>query len=257
MVNVNANSQLKNLWVVGALLAYEPKANNFYEARVPGRVFKGWSDWFIDLWAQSNRAKKYYIYTEAFYVARSFFKSKRYLFDFKQNFRFSPKFSIGQETNLQPQTDNVGFATLDGNDIIFGRRDVSTVENTFNVKYSFNDRMVFTAIGRHYWSEVNYKEYFTLQQDGSLGKNNTFTRNANQNYNIITVDAVYTWQFAPGSFINLVWKKNATTFDDITTSGYLKKFDQTISDPQNNKFSVKVIYFLDYLKIKDWNKKKG
>jgi hypothetical protein len=257
MVNVNANSQLKNLWVVGGLLAYEPKANNFYEARVPGRVFKGWSDWFIDLWAQSNRAKKYYIYSEAFYVDRNFFYSKRYSFDFRQNFRFSPKFSIGQETNVQPQTDNVGFATIDGNDIIFGRRDVSTVENTFNVKYSFNDRMVLTAIGRHYWSEVNYKEYFTLEQDGSITKNTTFSGNANQNYNIITVDAVYTWQFAPGSFINLVWKKNATTFDGITSSGYFKNLDHTISAPQNNNFSVKIIYFLDYLKIKDLGKKKG
>jgi hypothetical protein len=256
MVNVNANSQLKNLWVVGALLAYEPKVNNFYEARVPGRVFKGWSDWFIDLWAQSNRAKKYYIYSEAFYVDRNFFNSKRYSFNFRQNFRFSPKISIGQETTLQPKTDNVGFATIDGDVIIFGRRDVSTVENTFNVKYSFNDRMVFTTIARHYWSEVNYKEYFTLQQDGRLAKNTTFTGNANQNYNIITVDAVYTWQFAPGSFINLVWKNNASTFDGITSSGYFKNLDHTISAPQNNNFSIKIIYFLDYLKIKDWGKKK-
>ncbi|MEP6713790.1 MAG: DUF5916 domain-containing protein [Ferruginibacter sp.] len=254
--NVNANGQLKNLWQAGGLFAYEPTVNNFYEARIPGRLFKGWSDWFTDGWIQTNNAKKYYVYAEASFVSRSFFKSKRYLFDFKQTFRFSPKFSIGQETNLQPQTNNVGFADFEGNDIIFGRRDVSTVENTFNIKYSFNDRMIFTTIARHYWSKVNYKEYFTLQPDGSLGKNTGFAGNADQNYNSFTVDAVYTWQFAPGSFINVVWKNNATTFDGITTLGYFKNFDHTITSPQNNNFSIKVIYFLDYLRIKDWGRKK-
>ncbi len=254
-INLNANGQLKNLWQAGGLVAYEPPVNNFYEARVPGRVFKGWGDWFTDEWVQTNNAKKYFIYAEAVFVSRSFFKSKRYLFDFKQNFRFSPKFSLGQETNLQPQTNNAGFAAFDGSDVIFGRRDVSTVENTFNVKYSFNDRMVFTAIVRHYWSKVAYKEYYTLTPDGRLGKNTTFSGNADQNYNTFTVDAVYTWQFAPGSFINVVWKNNATTLDGTTTSGYFKNFDHTISSPQNNNFSVKIIYFLDYLHIKDWRKK--
>ena len=251
-VNVNVNGQLKNLWQAGGLIAYEPANNNFYEARVPGRVFKAWSDWFTDEWVQTNIAKNYSVYGEAAYVSRSFFKSKRYLFNVKQNFRFSPKFSVGQTIDLEPQTNNVGYATLNGNDIIFGRRDVSTVENTASIKYNFNNMMGFTLLVRHYWSKVVYKEYFLLAQDGSLGKNTTFTGDADQNYNTFTVNAEYTWQFEPGSFINIVWKNNATTLNETANLGYFKNFDQTIAAPQNNNFSIKVIYFFDYLRIKNW-----
>ena len=253
--NANVNGQLKNLWYAGSSLGYEPTTYNFYEARVPSRVFKGWSDWFVNAWFQTNGSKKYSVYSQLLYVSRSLFKSKRYQFSFQQTFRFSPKFSIGGLTNLEPQTNNTGFAAFSGNDIIFGRRNISTVENSLNFKYSFNDRMIFTIRIRHYWSKVNYKEYFTLQKDGSLGNNSVFNGNADQNYNSFTVDAVYTWQFAPGSFINMVWKNNATTLDGIAKYGYFKNFDNTFASPQNNNFSVKIIYFLDYLNIKNRKRK--
>lgn len=255
MVNFNANGQLKNLWQMGGILAYEPPTNNFYEARVPGRVFRGWADWFTDEWIQSNNAKKYSIYAEVLYVARNFYHSRRYLFNFKQTYRFSKKFSVTQTTDLEPQTNNVGFAAINGPDVIFGLRDLSTVENTCFIKYSFNDRMVFTTRIRHYWSKVSYKKYLTLLQDGTLGDNSTYTGNADQNYNTFTVDADYTWQFAPGSFLNLVWKNNATTLDGIANYGYFKNFNNTIASPQNNNLSIKIIYFLDYLDIKKWKSK--
>ena len=255
-VNVNANGQLKNLWHIGSLIGFEPEANNFYEPRVPGRVFRGWSDWFIDEWVQTNTSKKYWVYSELLFISRSFFNSKRYSLSLNQNYRFSPKFSVSYSLSLQPQTDNVGFADFEGNDIIFGRRDVQTVENILGFKYSFNDKMGFTIRARHYWSEVDYKQYFTLLPDGGLQNNTSYTGNANQNYNVFTVDAVYTWQFAPGSFMNLVWKNNATTFDQATDKRYFKNFDNTLSSDQNNNLSIKIIYFLDYLDFKKWRKKR-
>jgi hypothetical protein len=253
-INVNVNGQLHNLLQFSLDLGYEPSTNNFYEARSPGRVFKGWSDWFINGSLQTNNAKKYSIFSQWLYVSRSFFNSKRYMLTFQQRFRFSPKFSLTLSTDLEPQTNNVGYASISGNDIIFGRRNVRTIENILNVKYSFNDRMVFTTKVRHYWSKVAYKEYFTLLQDGSLQKNTGFNGNANENYNTFTIDAVYTWQFAPGSFINVVWKNNTTTFDTNINDGYFKNFDNTIASTQNNNFSIKVIYFLDYLQLKKGRK---
>ena len=248
--NINVNGQLKNLWQTGTTVGYEPESNNFYESRVQGRVFKGWSDWFVDGWVQTNSAKKYSAYSEVQFVSRSFFNSKKYLFNLRQTFRFSPKFSIAQTTYLEPQVNNTGFATQSENDIIFGRRNISTIENTLNFKYSLNARMFITTKVRHYWSNVNYKEYFILAQDGSLQKNAAFNGNASENYNTFTVDALYTWEFAPGSFINMVWKNNATTCNEEISNGYFKNFDKTLASPQNNNFSIKIIYFLDYLELK-------
>jgi Domain of unknown function (DUF5916) len=255
--NINVNGQLKNLWYAGILVGFEPKYNDFNEPRVDGRVFKGWSDYFVDGWFQTSNAKKYNVYSELLYIARSLFYSKRYLLNFNQRYRFSNKFSVSHGLTLEPQTNNVGFATIDTttNDIIFGRRDRTTVDNTLSFKYNFNDKMGLTVRARHYWSRADYKELFTLLQNGELQKNNTFTGNVDQNYNVFTVDAVYTWEFAPGSFINIVWKNFTEDNTGRIDDGYLKNFNHNISAPQNNNFSFKVLYFLDYLQLKNHKKK--
>ncbi len=253
--NANINGQLKNLWYVGALIGYEPHYNDFYEAREDGRVFKGWSDYFLDAWFQTNNAKKYNLYSELLYVKRTLFNSEKYQFNFNHRYRFSKKLSVNYGLTLSPQNNNTGFAARDGSDIIFGKRDIKNVENSMNIKYSFNDKMNLTARIRHYWSKVDYKEFFTLLQDGHLEKNSTFNENVNQNINFFNVDATFTWQFAPGSFINLVWKNAAFDYNQVVNDGYLKNFNNTMKADDNNNISFKIIYFLDYLQLKTHKKK--
>jgi hypothetical protein len=38
--------------------------------------------------------------------------------------------------------------------------------------------------------------------------------------------------------------------DEYSRNTYFKNFDHTISAPQNNNFSIKVIYYLDYVDFK-------
>jgi hypothetical protein len=118
------------------------------------------------------------------------------------------------------------------------------------LKYNFNDKMGINARIRHYWSKVDYKEYFTLLDNGRLQKNTTFNGNENQNVNFFNIDMTYTWQFAPGSFLNIVWKNAVVDFRDQLERSYFKNFTNTIEADQNNNFSLKVIYFLDYLNLK-------
>ncbi len=253
--NVNSNGQMKNLWYVGILLGYEPKNNDFNEPRSEGRVFKGWASSFIDVWFETNQAKKYAIYSELLFVKRTLFDSKRYEINFSQRFRFNDKFSIRHSLELEPQTNNAGFAAFSGSDIIFGRRDRNTIENTLSFKYNFNSKMGLNTRVRHYWSKVAYKEFFTLLMNGELEKNPAFTENKNQNVNFFNIDMTYTWQFAPGSFINIVWKNSAFDFKDLVEKSYFKNFSNTMEAAQNNNLSLKVIYFLDYLDFKKWKKK--
>ncbi len=250
--NANANSQLKNLWIIGALAGYEPDNNNFDEPHKDGRFFRGWADWLLDGWVQSNQSKKYYIYAELFYVRRNMFKSKKYQLTFQQQFRFSNKFSVNHSLSLEPVTNEPGFATIvaGNDDIIFGRRDRNTISNTLTLKYNFNDKMGINTRIRHYWSKVDYREFFTLLQNGRLQTNPAFSENENQNVNFFNVDMVYTWQFAPGSFLNIVWKNAVVDFKDQLEKNYFKNFTNTMEADQNNNFSLKVIYFLDYLNLK-------
>ncbi len=254
--NVNVNGQLKNLWYAGTFFGHEPKGNDFFEPRAEGRVFKGWSSFFIGAWFQTNNAKKYTIYNELFYVTRSLFNSKKFQFDFNQRFRFNDKFSVRHAITIEPQKDNTGFAGFSGNEIIFGRRDRNTIDNQLNLKYNFNSKMGWNVRVRHYWSKVEYAEFFTLLPSGNLGKNDVYNENVNRNVNIFNVDMTYTWQFAPGSFLDINWKNSAFNSNDFIEKNYFKNFSNTMQTDQNNNISLKVIYFLDYITFQKRRNKK-
>ena len=85
-------------------------------------------------------------------------------------------------------------------------------------------------------------------------RNKTFNaginRDVNYNVNYFNIDMVYTWQFALGSFVNVVWKNSIGTFDRNVANGYFKNAGTTLDAPQLNSLSVRVIYFLDYLSLK-------
>ena len=75
--------------------------------------------------------------------------------------------------------------------------------------------MGITYRARHYLSTVDNKEFYILQSNGELASNPT-NYTANQNVNFFNIDMVYTWQFAPGSFINIVWKNAVVDLRTLT-----------------------------------------
>jgi hypothetical protein len=170
-------------------------------------------------------------------------------------YRFTDKFSARYALTWEPQKDNVGFASSGP---VFGRRDVQTIQNSISLKYNFNNKMGLITDIRHYWSEVEYKEFFDLLDDGSLEKNNVFAGNTNQKYNTFNLETAFTWQFAPGSFAYVVWKNfndNDNTFNQKIGQGYTKNLRNTLQIGHVNNVSLKVVYFLDYLQLKRIKKK--
>lgn len=247
--NTNINGQLKNLWYAGLYLSYSAVGNDFYEPRTADRFYKTPSYVGFNAWIESNRNKKYSIYLELYSEITSFKKGRLYQWSLSNNYRFNDKFSVGQQTNYKPQYNNVGFAAFDNGDIIFDRRDRHTIENIVNAKYNFNKRTGITLRARHYWSDKVTKEYFVLNPDGHISPKPDFTGNTNQNLNLFNIDAVYTWQFAPGSFVYIVYKNAIVDFDNLVRPDYFKNINRTFNAPQNNNLSLKVNFFLDYLRF--------
>ena len=66
------------------------------------------------------------------------------------------------------------------------------------------------------------------------------------------MDAVYSWWFAPGSQISVVWKNAGSTYlqANEATPQFFDNFNNTINTPHNNSLSVKVLYYLDYLALR-------
>lgn len=256
-INYNLEVQTKKLWWVGTFLGYTSKQNDFYEPRKTGLFFTRNQSFAVGGWVNSNEAKKYSFFVETFARRHiNFYNQFGLDASVGQTFRFNSKFSVSHKLGYLPRFNNIGFTTIAGDDVIFAKRKVNTIENVLNVKYSFTNKMWITYRMRHYVSTVDNKEYFTLQQNGKLLPNAAFAGNVNQNANFFNIDMVYTWQFAPGSFLNVVWKNSIFTFNRVIERDYFKNFGNTLDADQNNNISLKVIYFLDYLDLKKWSKKK-
>ncbi|MBH8568077.1 carbohydrate binding family 9 domain-containing protein [Microvirga sp. STS02] len=135
--------------------------------------------------------------------------------------------------------------------ILLGRRNVATVANVASVAYTFTNRMSFTLRVRHYTSNVRYLDFTTLGKDGAETPA-AYQRNRDNTYNAFNVDAVYSWWFAPGSQISVVWKNAGSTYlqANEATPQFFDNFNNTINTPHNNSLSVKVLYYLDYLTLK-------
>jgi len=257
-INFNGNIQTKKLSWLGLYTAYNPHQNDFYEPRWEGRYFTRGSSVILDVWYESNSAKKYSFYTEN--AARKYFNFYNAFamdINISQTYRFSSKFSLTHRLNFYPRFNSIGYAASTSmNNIIFSRRKINTVEDILQAKYNFTNKMGITFRARHYVSSVKNKEFFTLRTDGKMDPNSTFNQNVDRNLNYFNIDMVYTWQFAPGSFLNLVWKNSADDYSDHVEKGYFKNLSNTLETEQVNNFSMKVIYFLDYLQLKNHKKKK-
>ena len=251
-MNINGNAKLKNLWQIGASTEYEFSGNDFYEPRVPGRYFKTSPDFSFDAHFSTNDAKKYFM---DFYVDNSFrqlFNGHSYYVGWGQRYKFSDKFSAGTNFSFENEKNDVGFAGINSlnSQIIFSRRLRKTVENNLNLKYSFSNKAGITLEARHYWSQVNNKQFYNLKEDGTLENQNSFTANRDYNVNLFNIDMLYTWQFAPGSFFNIAWKNQIIDEADNIENGYFKNLNKTFGLAQNNNLSLKLLFYFDYLDLK-------
>ncbi len=239
----------KNFWDLNLEMDYQPEGNNYYEARVPGVIFPYSQQAGIGFNGSSNSAKKYSAGFNLRYRTLTLFNGKSYGIGFFQQYRISNKFSVGTETDINPRYNNGGFATFANNQPVFNQRDIKTVENILNLKFTFNNKMGVTTRVRHYWSKLVSKEYYSIDENKNLFTYNN-PLNADRNFNAFNVDFIYVWRFAPGSEFSFSWK-DAGFYDGLIGSeNYGRNLRNTINGPQNNNLSLKILYYLDYLQLK-------
>jgi len=113
----------------------------------------------------------------------------------------------------------------------------------------------FTLRARHYWTRLTYTNTYFLNDDGSRA-DVPFVDGYDRNFNAVNLDAVFTWQFAPGSFMTVAWKNAAFQTDGESRFNYADNARHTWDTPKSNQLSVKMIYYLDYIKVRGWFRKR-
>ncbi len=165
------------------------------------------------------------------------------------------------EGDLTIRRNNIGFVTktqdpLSQEDwIIFGSRYRQDLETTISANYLFTNKISLSLRVRHYWAMVDYNQFFVLNDNGSMGDTN-YNSNHNSNYNAFNIDLIFRWRFAPGSELNIVWKNAVLDYGDNPNYNYFNNFETMFEIGQNNQFSIKALYFLDFFKLLK-NKNRG
>ena len=254
--NVNLNSTNKKNHFFGGGINFNPFKNyDYYEPRVADRFFVNPTNiggWF---YFSSNYNNKFAIDFEPFIT--HVINENRYEagVNISPRYRFSDKFSLVYGFNYFKQKNDIGFIDFEDSNIIFARRDRDTYTNSITSKFSISSVMNFNLSVRHYWSLAENNKINNLNEDGSLSPNTTYSGDKNSNFSTWNLDLSYSWWFAPGSQMSILYRNNAGTFDRKIDKDFSSNFSNLFQDNLNHVLSVSVRYFIDYNQAKNWIRK--
>ena len=256
MVNFNLNSRTKKNNYYGTGFNARPiKTYDFYEPRTQNQ------SGFLEIPEAING----YFYFSSNYNNRFAFEFNpsygivnekgriNYGISISPRYRFSDHFSLNFNFDFSQQNNNIGYVGDNSvsNEIFMGRRDRSTYINTLQGKFTINSDMNFNLSLRHYLSYATYNQYYRLQKDGSIVPTLNHTENSNSNFNAWNLDLSYSWWFAPGSQISILYRNNAALFENEFKRDLGTNIRNVIDkEALNHVFSVSVRYFIDYNSLK-------
>ena len=241
---------VKNHYLEGKLQINPVNRFDFYEPRVYGRyVYKPKSALlYAQFYSNENRSFHYEIegYIEKFDEENR----NTYTLNGGVKYRFNDKLSLSYNILYTRKASDRGWVGFENDDIIFAERNREIVEHYFTGKYSINDKMTFNLITRYYWSYSENHEFLTLQDDGYLTLNSTYSKNKNRNFNSWNLDFSYSWWFAPGSEISVLYRNYALESTNLVQKNISTNLSNVFDTNLTNIFSVSIRYYIDYNSLK-------
>jgi hypothetical protein len=253
-LSLNIDTKQNDYFGIG-INARPIKVYDFYEARSEDnsafvKLPEFYGGWF---YFSSNYNRKFALdFNPSFSITNE--KGRvNYGFMISPRYRFSDKLSANYIFNFFRQNNNTGWVDFDENNAaVFARRDRITYTNTLNGKYSINNVMNFNISLRHYWSYTTNRSFLTLQNDGTLIENSTYDINKNSDFNTWNLDLSYSWWFAPGSQVSILYRNSSAIFKREFNRNYDSNLKDAINNGNlNHVFSISIRYFIDYNSLKN------
>lgn len=271
--NIGANfyAKTKTLHDFGGRVNFQAgKQYDYFEARTEGRYFVYENSFDTNAWISTNYNNTLAI--DANIGFSTLFEKNRDAFEYWYRIgpivRVNDKLKVSYSFDVNNSFKDRGYVNTHTNDdILFGQRDQRTITNSFSGNYNFNTFHGLTLALRNYWTTVNYEDQlYTLGNDGRLSDNNAYSveqtlindpdyNNPNINYNIWNFDLKYSWQFAPGSQLVALYRNQLFNYTSTSEQGYTDSLDNLFKEPLKQRFSLKIVYFLDYINIRKALKK--
>lgn len=258
ILQADGRMTLNNHLTMGANLRYLPFGkSDYFEARSKGSVFVRPPEISVGFWGSPDYRKKL-IADYRFNLARISEWDAHTL-----GLQISPRYRINNQTVLiasggyEQQFNNYGYvrklATLSQEEIVFGRRNIRTITSHISMDQSFtaNTSLMFRL--RHYLLQVDYLDFYTLTNDGSL-RSSSIDLDEDFVVNNLNIDLLFRWNFLPGSELLLIWKQavNEHKSGKESLSGYFDHFFDIGQVPGMNNLSFKLLYYIDWNQIKQF-----
>ncbi|HRA73281.1 MAG TPA: DUF5916 domain-containing protein, partial [Flavobacterium sp.] len=241
---------LKNHYIEASFRINPLDRYDFYEPRVYGRyVYIPKSVvGYAAFYSNDNRSFHY----ELELAAEKFDEEKRnaYLVYGGLKYRFSDRFSLSYNFQYTRKKNDRGWVGFENDDIIFAERNREIVDHYFTGKYSLTNKMSLNLIARYYWSYAENHEFLTLQDDGHLISNSTYSENKNRNFNSWNFDFSYSWWFAPGSEISVLYRNYALESTNLVQKDMQTNLNNVFDTNLTSILSVSIRYYIDYNSLK-------
>ncbi len=257
-VNYNLSLTDKKNDYYGLGLNARPVENyDFYEPRFPGRFvyiprnFGGYA------YFSSNYNRKFAIDIQPSFTLTDEKTRENWSLYVEPRYRFTDRITGNVSFSFSRQNNNVGY--IDDSyvddatpfDIYFTKRNRTTYSVSTGGKYAINKDMTLNLSARYYWSYAENMEFFTLTDEGYL-QPAIYTEDRNSNFNTWNLDFGYSWWFAPGSQITMLYRNNSGTFVREINKDIGTNFRGLFQDNLAHIFSISVRYFFDYNRIRNW-----
>lgn len=260
-VGASAFFLMKNFWDLTLVFQSSPLWSNdyFFNSNVyTGRFLKHTPYYYFGVKGNTDSRKRLFFNYEIGGAESPLPKDPFWQSDFNLRYRFSNKFQLSANMAIEQDRGNWGWAFInnaDGSPVI-SRRNTKTNTSIISAQYSFTKRMNASIRMRHYWSALNNTNFYNLKSDGYWVEK-AFIPNQNITFNTFNIDMFYTWDFLLGSRLTIAWKNalgNNANINPYLATTYFNNFSKSITNPHSNELTVKIVYFLDYLKLKNISK---
>ncbi|MCF8359021.1 MAG: carbohydrate binding family 9 domain-containing protein [Prolixibacteraceae bacterium] len=256
----NPNEQMGNEWYVwtsgkfknnmwtGMFFAYNWPRNDYFVTRVNSRYYTipAHISGEINFETDSNR-KLSFNGNYGFYQATQYPNMHGFWSYGNLWWKASQRFSISYNINTNQDRNGYDYAThYNADSIFFGFVDVHALTNTLSLSYYFDTKISVDFRARHYWSWIEFKDYYFLNNDGNLSDYPLNPGNDHRNVNIFNIDMAFKWEFAPGSELSLVWKNSVYKEDNLIDQTFFENIENMFTATQTNNLSLKILYYIDY-----------
>jgi len=249
--NISSSSTFTNYLTVFLRGGYKPQGtDDYFEPRVDGWYYHRGRELSASTFFSSDASKKLSLNIRGSYnKIWSEYDQYEYSFSIRPTYKISDRFSLDYEIALRDKINDIGYVKYaeEQETIYFGLRNNKTLENKLNSSYIFSANSYLSVRLRHYWSRADYLDrYFTLNTDGSLDPA-VHNENYDYNYNAWNIDLVYTWRFAPGSEMSVVWKNSIYSDSDQIYYDFNDNIRHMFDSGMANSLSLKILYYLDWM----------